>query len=355
MERVLNGPLYKRLQKLFGAVKVTRRGVPMQASRSTDYLTGEPRLQISEKGEQYHVSCPFCGDTRFRLYIHHTWGQRDVFGRRVNYLAHCHNEDCLSKAENRQKLTQSLAGVEGLITPVARASRVRLSDPTKEYALPGSVTRVDELPPEHIARQYLTGRKFDPDKLARIYGVSYCEESVHYLARKRIIIPVLEGGKRRGWQARFVGELDWKGPNKSALPPKYFTASGMPRSELLYNLDQARKYSTGVIVEGVTDVWSFGPMAVGLFGKNMTDEQRRKFLATFRERTAVLLLDPEEFDTECTQEMIRQLRRAMPKSFAAVKLPDGSDPGSLDRSFLRAYVAEQAADQGVTVTYRKVV
>ena len=165
---------------------------------------------------------------------------------------------------------------------------------------------------------------------------------------------MLEGGKRRGWQSRFVGELDWKGPKKRELPPKYFTAPGMPRSELLYNLDRAKNYSTGVIVEGVTDVWSFGPMAVGLFGKNLTTEQYRKFLATFRKRTAVLLLDPEEFDSEGTGELVRMLRKAMPKSFAAVKLPMGTDPGSLDRSFLRGYVAEQAADQGVTVSYRKV-
>ena len=174
MEKVLNGPLYKRLQKVFGGVKVTRPGVPMHATRSTDYLTGEPRLQVSESGEQYRVSCPFCNDTRFRLYVHHTWGQRDLFGRKVNFLAHCHNEDCLRNPENRQKLTQSLAGAEGVITPVARSSRVRPSDPNKEYPLPGLVKRLDELPPDHVARQYLSGRKFDPDKLARIYGVSFC-------------------------------------------------------------------------------------------------------------------------------------------------------------------------------------
>ena len=40
--------------------------------------------------------------------------------------------------------------------------------------------------------------------------------------------------------------------------------------------------------------------------------------------------------------------------FAAAKLPPGTDPGSLDRDFCRARVAERAARQGVKVYHERV-
>ena len=70
----------------------------------------------------------------------------------------------------------------------------------------------------------------------------------------------------RGWQARHVGDLDWKDPKS---PPKYYTCPGMKVGQILYNLANAAKYKTGVIVEGVTDVWSFGPMAMCTMGASM--------------------------------------------------------------------------------------
>jgi hypothetical protein len=39
--------------------------------------------------------------------------------------------------------------------------------------------------------------------------------------------------------------------------------------------------------------------------------------------------------------------------FVHVKLPEGTDPGSTNRRVLRKYVKEQAALQGVTVTFNR--
>ncbi len=37
------------------------------------------RGDSDEVGEEYSTSCPFCGDTRGRLYVNHLWGTKDKF------------------------------------------------------------------------------------------------------------------------------------------------------------------------------------------------------------------------------------------------------------------------------------
>ena len=56
-------------------------------------------------GETYKVSCPFCSDTRQRLWINHHWGVRD---EKTNddllHLAHCFNDDCINTREVQKEL-----------------------------------------------------------------------------------------------------------------------------------------------------------------------------------------------------------------------------------------------------------
>ena len=35
---------------------------------------GKPEFQASNPGEYYRIACPFCLDTRHRLWINHRWG-----------------------------------------------------------------------------------------------------------------------------------------------------------------------------------------------------------------------------------------------------------------------------------------
>lgn len=42
------------------------------------------------------------------------------------------------------------------------------------------------------------------------------------------------------------------------------------------------------------------------------------------------------------------------KTFCAIKLPEHTDPGSLDRKVLKEYIREHALEQGVKVIYKKV-
>jgi hypothetical protein len=347
----LNPLLHRRLVQRFGSVKTLHAGEAMSARACTDAHTGKPKLLIRHAGEYYAVACPFCSDTRYRLWINHRYGQRDAFGRRLTFLAVCYNETaCMDALENQQALWHMLSATEGMLEGAPLREGRHVPEEARRADWPGPCTRLDRLEARHPARLYLESRGFDPDLIGRFYGAAYCHDSVFFLAKDRICIPVYERGALKGWQARYIGERNWK-EKTGRLLPKYFTCPGMPRRLLLYNLDAARHYETGVLVEGPTDVWSVGPMAVCTFGASMSPEQERKFLRAFRDRTAVVLYDPDALRTKPTLRLVKALRAKMPGRVAVVELPEGADPGSLGRAVLRDYVAAAAAAQGVPISY----
>jgi hypothetical protein len=352
---VLNPALYEALEAHFGSVKVSMEGQAFSAVTTRDIFTKRPRLEVRQSGEHYCVNCCCCTDTKHRLWINHTYGQEDEWGRIKKYLAICYNETaCMSEPQNSAYLWGLLSDKHGVLKRARlRPGRI-MSASDRETSMPGPCVRLNELRPSHHARTYLSDRGFDPDRLARTYGISYCIDSHYFLARNRIIIPVFQGGKLRGWQARYIGELPWHDKTKSRdLPPKYFTEPFMHRRELLYNWDRARAWQTAIIVEGPTDVWRFGPMAMCTFGDSMPVQQRDKLIAVFRGRSAVLLYDPEAMEEESVQKVIEDLTVKLSGRLAVVVLPSGTDPGSLDRHFLRRFIKAEAAKQGVKVVYEQ--
>ena len=350
---VLNPRLFRRLGQRFGHVKVSNAGEAM-ICQAVKNLRDEPELLISHAGEYYQVCCPYCSDTRYRLYVNHRFGQQDAFGRPLLFLAICYNEGCLSSRDNFKDFLDQLE-TDALAEAVVKPGKL-VPEELREVLPPGPTIPLHRLRKNHDARVYLQSRGFDPDELSHKFGVTFCTQSRYSFARNRLIFSVFERGKLKGWQARFVGELDWKGPKKKELPPKYFnTPDAHFKSNVIFNWERMRRWYTGVIVEGPTDAMRFGTMAGCIFGNHMSDVQRRKFLSVFgKDRTGVLLLDPEEYESRQTVATLDYFRTKMPGRFCAVKLPDGTDPGSLARGFLRQYVKEHAAAQGVKVRYKKV-
>jgi len=348
---VLNPFLYARLQRVFGKVKITNQGEKMVARTYVDVITDKLKMDWEQKGEYYRANCFACSDTKFRFYVSYMFGKRDDEGRRMTFLAHCFNEQCMHDRENQMRFADLLQAsddeLEGAIVKPGKF----VPEDQRVYTMPGLCERLDKLPAGHDARSYVASRQFDPDRLARVWGVSYCSDSIYYLARRRLVVPIWYGGKLRGWQCRYVGELDWKGTDRQT--PKYFTAPGMARHSILCNLDMAKRYKTGVLVEGWFDVFGFGPMAVCSLGDSTTSQQLRAFVSAFRKKSAVLLYDPEALAKPSVIRLVRKLRTAMPHNFVAVKLPAGTDPGSLGRSILREIVEEQAEAAKVKVDWRK--
>ena len=290
------------------------------------YLTGDGQveLRIGSWGETYRVSCPYCNDTRQRLWINHRWGLLDSRTQNRNlWLAKCFNEDCLKGHDRQLALYRDVFadvgdGTRDVVLPGKPPPAVPV-----QVVWPGKLIPLEQLPEDHPARRYLRDRNFDPVLLSKSLGLAYCPWSLS-LAKDRIIVPITMDSVARGWTARFIGEP----PNK--FVPKYFHMCDLPRNELLYNIDQARRCPYVVVCEGPSDVWRVGPCSVALFGKTASVAQRLLLAKHWGQGAVVILLDNDALDE--AQESYDQLRDTVPRRragpLAARQGPRRPDPGA---------------------------
>jgi hypothetical protein len=260
MTSPLRPELYHRLVDRFGEVIVANEGEELVGWAGTDPYTDRPRLEVSLPGEYYRVSCPFCTDTRHRLYVNHLWARYIPEFRSDNlWLAHCFNEDCLARPGRALQLRNLVFDdfVRGRAPDPVRRGRRPAVMPWRGVRPPGAlIYALHHLEADHPANVYLRGRGYDPIWLGRNLRVGFCQHPYPEfpMAKGRIIISVYQGGAYAGWQARYVGVP----PDKHV--PKYYTMPGLRVGQILYNLDVARQSPFfGVVCEGPTDVWSFGP------------------------------------------------------------------------------------------------
>jgi hypothetical protein len=336
-----NPKLYAALERRFGKVIIANEDEPMSYTVITDPSDpAKKRVRVISGGEYYRVDCPYCNDTRARLWINYRWntseystdhGQTLFFGR---YLAICYNEHCdLERLEDElkqyitrnQQLSRRVASSEALL-----GSAVRSFHPVE---LPGDCYPITLLSPEHPAVAYLSSRDFNIKFLFNMYGVYYCASSYpeyfqanpykvtvpNELARqhafaveRRIVFEIYKGGSRVGWQARYIGYP----PRKSI--PKYLTMPGFPRSQWLFGYDAAVAYPYVVVVEGVLDAIRVGPPAVALLGSSISVAQKRLLHSVWRSENIIIALDPD------VQSDFSDYKR--------VNFPEGQDPGSLSFS-----------------------
>ncbi len=120
--RVLNPTLYSRLGLAFGKVEVSNEGEPATFGgvRCGKY---SGRVMVT-RGEYYKLSCPYCPDRRFRLYVHHLWCQPDpLTGEPMRHLAHCFNNDCLKQNYGDfERRVMDVWGSEARAMLISRAS-----------------------------------------------------------------------------------------------------------------------------------------------------------------------------------------------------------------------------------------
>jgi DNA primase len=147
-------------------------------------------------------------------------------------------------------------------------------------------------------------------------------------------------GVQVSWQARYIGELDWK----ATKIPKYWTCPGTRKSLALYGYDDAIGMPFVVLMEGPTDVCAFGAGAVAMMGKALSPVQQRLLQDNWQK--VVLLLDGEAFvesEMLCRELMAR-------RQVVHVQLPDGIDPAAAlaqDRDYLFDLIYGTARMSGV--------
>jgi hypothetical protein len=307
----LNPELYQALQTAFTQVSVTNEGELRQVQTLPDWQDGgRLRSQVVASGEQFRTNCPYCNDTRQRLYFSYEWAQPNPDTNSDNlHLVKCFNEDCLRSRTRQRDLLKRVYPLgrdrsTGLAPPLA------VPDPFVPSLPDGILVPVDQLPEAHPAAQYLRQRNFDPGELWAAWQVQHCELSMTAKPNpsQRLIIPVYTADRLlAGWQARYVGDC----PDEI---PKYLSCKGMRKSQLLYGLPESLNDSGPVvIVEGPTDVWRLGQGAIALFGKDMSLHQQQLLDRHLPGRPVVVMLDrdAQEKAVELQQILLHRNRVAV--------------------------------------------
>lgn len=360
---VLNPELVAAIEDRIGPVRVINAGQPLEGCYEPDFRVASPappgppgstprgpmRLRIFRRGETYLTSCFCCNDRRGRLAINHMYGVRDgMTGFRGTELWKCYNEECQTDPKHRAAMRDRL--VDPMLMGPIRCRRPQIRE-TRGGSLaacefPGLLVPLAELPADHPACVYLrtrTAGTFDPVELSREWEVGYAESvparSRGAMAQDRIILPVRHDGVLVGWQARYVGELDWK----AAGVPKYLTY--FPKSLTLYGLDRAAGHDPVVLVEGATDVWRYGPGAVSALGKSLSHEQARllgRLLAGGRTLVVVPDTNDPTAESAAVDSVLELRRQGFTGPVGLAPLPAGTDPARMARDGLRAVVAAAA-------------
>lgn len=345
----LNPALYRNLCRAFGKVLIANEGIAFDGHYVPRFPDPGESMYVEDYGETYRVSCDVCNDTRCRLYVPYMFGKRDDRNRLNLFLAKCYNEHCYEKSGVADNLYEKLSFGQTTLRDARVLPGVERTE-APEVPLPGPITPLHELPPDHPANRYLAMRFINPELVSRFYGVGYCTESNYFLAKHRIYIPVIYDGLLKGWQARHVGDLDWK---DKGSPCKYFNAPDMLRGRVLYNLHRAKEYQTGVVVEGVMKAWNIGPMCMATLGWPITTAQQHILVPTFKKRSLVLLLDPDVTRTEVGRKKVAEVHENLSGHFnhgVAVIVPP-APPDEMDRMWLRDFITQEAKGQDVKVSW----
>lgn len=345
--------LYRALQERLGAVKLASPGESFQAAWVPNPALGRMVLSIASPGEYYRVSCPYCNDSRQRLWVNHMFAQTDSNNRRMSYLAHCYNEDCLSRPGMRAQFEDLILGMRNVRERRMMVVREGRNDPVGLFDAepPGtclSLTQLYDRNPNHKAVQYMLGeRRYTFDMLQK-YQVEYCLEAKpqYQTAQDRIIFPIHFDGRCVGWQARFIGEINWSLYNT----PKYYTLPGFHKRLCLYNYDVAKHKDFVVVVEGVTDVHTGGDHFVALLGKSLSQHQRMLLLNIGERKPIIFLLDPGT--REEVEGMIASITNAPGfHPVISIDLPGDLDPGQYARSALWNVVTAEANRRGLDIRF----
>ena len=320
----LNRYLYQRLCEEFGRVAIACPG-ESAAAHVVDSGQGR-RAEFLVKGEYYRVNCPFCNDTKLRLWVNHRWGRG--FDEFPDYpfwhAAVCFNEECLRNSQNLKMLKSAVYSTLGR----DRRRELVISEGILEAPVvgpvqdPGDCILLDQLSIDHPANSYLVNRGFDPFQLARDYKVSYCQSALPAFrgAEGRIIVPIIMEGEQLNWQGRYFPDVDWKRAGIS----KYYNCPGVSKRALVYGLDAAKALPFCIIVEGVTDVWAIGPGAVCILGKSMSGHQFEKIKnAGFR--AVIVMLDADAKNN--ARDLIERFKDFT--QVVNVEIPENADPAAM--------------------------
>jgi hypothetical protein len=362
MAEYLNKALYQAMAKKFSAVEVVNRGdkgdykrVVRQAANSQRQYVNYDVKPGGSFGERYRVDCPYCGDTRKRLYVTYLFGMEDEETGLANTgNIHCFNEACHEDYTNRRELLEDLE-LHGLrdYFVVQQTQKIEEADEASgeftfrgEVGRPGECVQLSEIvegTPDYRIIEYLRDeRGFDVGKLQQWYGVEYLRRAFSYsLLSGRVWTPFYRAGAMIAWTARAV-------PGLCDSDIRHFHSPG-GLGGLLYGLGSALDMPVLTLVEGPADRWAIGSSGVALLSKTLGGQKAARLatgLSGSKVELVLVLLDPEQPENEKAkgkphqiEETVARVRKITTKPVLPVYLPSGLDPADAGGEFLARYLS----------------
>lgn len=259
-----------------------------------------------------NISCPFCeGHEGYHLGI-------TLDGKSATCWR-CGNKkvnDVLSSVLNItpfqvRELTKEYGGIS------YNTKEVKVKIGIKRFKYPSGT-----IPMLNRHKNYIDGRNFDPSEIERIWGVLGTSpvsllDGIDY--KHRILIPVYWNNKIVTFQCRDI-------TNKHSL--KYMACPQarelIHHKHILYG-NTKNLSGTGIIVEGVTDVWRLGEHSFATFGIKYTPEQLRVISKNFT-RVAVFY----DYEPQAQKEALKLVSELKFRGVDAFNITTiDTDPGNM--------------------------
>lgn len=281
--KVLNKELYAKLRDVFGDVSVINPGVPADISFDYQPSIGESthvRWWVpdgGQKGEQYAVRCPYCGDHGKHLYISHTsyMVPSVPMGQAVpgKLIANCFHGCLKDHPERLAEIDRKLTISGGAFVTY---KEIQEDSQSPEYSTAATVKGIQSWCPGYedfsTAPQqvldYVQERGYTPEYLKRwMVGWSVIQSTASGRMLNNgepfLVIPIIQNRQLRGYQARACRSKE--DCEKRGLM-RWYIHPGCRKSSVIFNIDSASKYPICVLTEGVFGVFRIGPCGVATFG-----------------------------------------------------------------------------------------
>ena len=184
---------------------------------------------------------------------------------------------------------------------------------------------------EKAHRRYLKERGFDPKHLEEVWGIlgtgplSFLKDGDKLIDYKhRILIPIYWDGQIVTFQTRLIKEIQHNTVKYLACPK---AREKIHHKHIVYahpEYWEKMKGGLGIIVEGVTDVWKLGEIAICTFGIKYKKEQVR--ILGRHLKYAAVVFDDEPQAIEQAEKLVAELQMF---GVTAWRVPIKGDPGSM--------------------------
>lgn len=323
------------------------------------YFASPKCLELYGRGELQKRHCCINADKHLGLGVYKNRANynRDAVGRCMK-TATSYSVSQLLRMPNLQARGITTHGSQGGTINVVDTSASLVPDGKGNMVpdRPGDTTSLIDLPADHPAIQYLTGRGYSIASLVNQFSASWCycelpedrEKKRYYkkfvggfrdTPQNRLCFFADIAGVRRGWQARYLEvkhEGAWyilhpytnqwvvvKTKVRDAWVPvigyetldlaKYKTAFGAKRNEIIMGIDAAIQWNTvhrperpiALVSEGPLDAGKIGPPGVACLGKSLSENQARLLATHFKK--IVLIADNDKPGQEAKGKMLAQL------------------------------------------------